>query len=95
MREKFLRLALFFYHAISSILKRKIGSHVLRILFGRRLKHLRKQKKLSREKFAEMTDVAPNTVYRWETALDAPEFDRLEKIAEALDIPVKALFDFP
>jgi transcriptional regulator with XRE-family HTH domain len=67
---------------------------VLRKQFGRRLKQLRKRKKFSQEQFAEMVEVAPYTVSRWETARDAPEFDRLEKIAEALDIPVKDLFDF-
>jgi transcriptional regulator with XRE-family HTH domain len=39
--------------------------------------------------------VSPFTVYRWEHAIDAPEFDRLEKIAQALNIEVKDLFDFP
>lgn len=68
---------------------------MLRNQFGKRLRELRKQKNLSQEKLAEAVGVAPFTVYRWETALDAPEFDRLEQIAQALDTPVKDLFDFP
>ena len=88
------RQALFICRAISAILRLN-RSAVLRIQFGRRLKMLRMEKRLSREKFAETTGVSPNTIYRWETAKDAPEFDRLEQIAQALDIPVKDLFDFP
>jgi transcriptional regulator with XRE-family HTH domain len=49
---------------------------------------------MSQEKLVEKVGVSTNTVYRWEHAEDAPEFDRLAMIARALDCPVKDLFDF-
>ena len=67
---------------------------MLRVLFGRRLQQLRKQRKISQEKLAEAVGVATYTVRRWEKAVDAPEFDRLEIIAEALGVEPKDLFDF-
>lgn len=67
---------------------------MLRDLFGKRIRKLRKEKKLSQEKFAEKVGVSAYTVYRWEHAQVAPEFDRLADIAQALDCPVKDLFDF-
>jgi DNA-binding XRE family transcriptional regulator len=87
------RLAWCFYLALSAILRLN-RDHVLRIQFGKRLRELRKQNNLSQEKFAEAVGVSTFTIYRWETALDAPEFDRLEQIADALGVPVKELFDF-
>lgn len=67
---------------------------MLRQLFGRRLRQLRKQQKISQERLAEAVGVATYTVRRWEHAIDAPEFDRLEIIAEALGAEPKDLFDF-
>jgi transcriptional regulator with XRE-family HTH domain len=67
---------------------------VLRILFGQRLKQLRKQKKLSQEKLAETVGVSTFTIRRWEKAEDAPEFDRLEHIAQALKVEPWELLDF-
>jgi transcriptional regulator with XRE-family HTH domain len=67
---------------------------MLRNLFGSRIRKLRKEKNLSQEQFAEKVGVSAYTVYRWEHALVAPEFDRLAMIAQALDVTVKDLFDF-
>jgi transcriptional regulator with XRE-family HTH domain len=67
---------------------------MLRKLFSVHIRKLRKAKKLSQEKFAEKVGVSTTTVQRWERAEDAPEFDRLALIAQALDCPVKDLFDF-
>lgn len=67
---------------------------MLRKLFSVHIRKLRKEKKLSQEKFAEKVGVSTTTVQRWEYAEDAPEFDRLESIAKALGVTVKDLFDF-
>jgi transcriptional regulator with XRE-family HTH domain len=67
---------------------------VLRVLFGRRLEQLRKQRKITQERLAEAIGVSSYTIRRWEKAIDAPEFDRLEVIAEALGVEPKELFDF-
>ena len=67
---------------------------MLRKLFSARIRQLRKEKKLSQEKFAEKVGVSTTTVQRWERGEDAPEFDRLAMIAQTLDCPVKDLFDF-
>lgn len=67
---------------------------MLRVLFGRRIKQLRKLRKMTQEKLAEAAGVSTSTVQRWEYAEDAPEFDRLEDIAKALEVEPKDLLDF-
>lgn len=65
---------------------------MLRKLFSERVRKLRKKQKMSQEKFAEKVGVSTTTVQRWERAEDAPEFDRLETIAQALGVEVRDLF---
>lgn len=63
-------------------------------LLGARIRELRKSRNLSQEQLAEMIDVEPRHVSRLEVGSSYPRIDRLEKIAAALDVPLKDFFDF-
>jgi transcriptional regulator with XRE-family HTH domain len=63
-------------------------------LLGARIKELRKARGFTQEQFAEMIGVEPRHVSRMEGGYTAPSINRLEKIAEALNIPLKDFFDF-
>ncbi len=67
----------------------------LRKLFGQRVREFRKAQKLSQEKLAEKADLH----YTYLGAVERGEanlcFDNLVKIANALRVPPKDLFNFP
>ena len=55
---------------------------------------LRKQKGLSQEKLARLSDVANNTIIKMETGEnDNPTLETLRKVAKALDISVDELIN--
>ncbi len=65
----------------------------LRIQFGRRLRHLRRQKDLTQEQLAEAAGISVDMLSNIERGVNAPSFETLEKLAAALEVHVKALFD--
>ncbi len=55
---------------------------------------LRKQKGLSQEKLARLSDVANNTIIKMETGEnDNPTLETLRKVAKALDVSVDELIN--
>lgn len=66
----------------------------VRVLFGRRLKQLRKKAGLTQEKLAEAADLIPGHISDIERGFYGPRFDSLEKLANVLKVPIKDLFDF-
>jgi transcriptional regulator with XRE-family HTH domain len=66
----------------------------LRILFGLRLRQLRRQNNITQERLAESIGVSVDLISNIERGINAPSFETLEKLAEILDVPVKELFDF-
>ena len=55
---------------------------------------LRKQKSLSQEKLARLSDVANNTIIKMETGEnDNPTLDTLRKVAKALDVSIDKLIN--
>jgi len=64
-------------------------------LFGQRLVQLRVRCKISQEELAYRVGVSVMTIRRWEHGDYGPEFDKLEKIAQALGVRIRDLFDFP
>ena len=66
----------------------------LRIQFGQRLRQLRKDKKLTQERLAELTHLSKDQISFLERGKSGTTLDRLGILAEALDIPVKDLLDF-
>lgn len=63
-------------------------------LFGQRLVYLRIKRKISQEELAWRVDVSVMTIRRWEHGDYGPEFNKLEKIANALGVEIRDLFDF-
>ena len=62
--------------------------------FGKRLKQLRKERGITQEKLADMTGLSVESISNIERGLFGPKFDNLEKIAAALEMDVKLLFEF-
>lgn len=63
-------------------------------LLGERIRELRKIRGYSQEKLAEMVDIEQKHVSRLELGKSYPTIERLEKIAVALDVPLRDFFDY-
>jgi len=63
-------------------------------LFGKRIKELRLNKKLSQEELAERIDIAERNVSKIECGSNFIRAEKIGKLAEALDVTPKDLFDF-
>lgn len=64
------------------------------ILFSKKLRTLRKKRKLTMEKLAELCDLTPNHIAKLEAAKSNPSFLSISKIAKALNVELKELFNF-
>jgi len=60
---------------------------------GERIKEFRKARGLSQEQLAESVGIEHKHVSRLEVGKSYPTIDRLEKIAEALNVPMGRFFD--
>lgn len=60
---------------------------------GATVKRLRERKKLTQAALADMIDVSPKTVSKWETAKGLPDISLLNALAAALDVSVLELMD--
>ena len=58
---------------------------------GATIKRLRESKGMTQAVLAEMIDVSPKTVSKWETAKGMPDISLLDPIASALDVSVMEL----
>jgi len=67
---------------------------VLRKRFGLQVQKLRKAAGITQEQLADHIDLTVESVSSIERGVYAPRFDTLEKISEALNTPLKDLFDF-
>lgn len=59
-----------------------------------KIKELRKQKKLTQEKLAEMLNLDAGYISKLEVGRNFPTIGTLEKIAKALDVELYELFQF-
>jgi transcriptional regulator with XRE-family HTH domain len=66
----------------------------LKIDFGRRVRVLRKRKGMTQEQLAEVADISVDFLSLMERGVNAPSFATLERLADALGVPVKELFEF-
>ena len=66
----------------------------LKVNFGTRLQVLRNMKGITQEQLAAEVGITVESVSNIERGIHGPRFENLEKIARALDTPVKELFDF-
>lgn len=62
--------------------------------FGERVRYWRKRRGLSGEKLAEAIGIAPNSLYSLERGEQWASSETVEKLGDALDVPVRDLFDF-
>lgn len=66
----------------------------LKIKLGQRIKLLRKFRKITQEKLAEMINMDITSLSKIETGRNYPQPETLEKIALALDVEIYRLFSF-
>ncbi len=63
-------------------------------LFGKRIKELRKKKKLTQEQLGELVNIDYKQIGNIETGTYFTTMATLERIALALDVEIKELFNF-
>jgi transcriptional regulator with XRE-family HTH domain len=66
----------------------------LKVHFGRRLRELRRSAGITQEQLANEVGLTVESISNIERGIFGPRFDNLESIAQTLNVPVKALFDF-
>lgn len=66
----------------------------LKVSFGRHLRALRTSKGVTQEQLADEVDLTVESISNIERGKFGPKFDNLEKIAAALQVSVKELFEF-
>lgn len=64
----------------------------IKTLFGKRIRELRKEKRLTQEQFAELIGIEPRNLIKIENAQTFPRIQTLEKILKVLDISPQTLF---
>jgi transcriptional regulator with XRE-family HTH domain len=62
--------------------------------FGHRLRTIRRERKMSQERFAEFVGISVDFQSLIERGIKAPSFETIEHMAKRLKVPVMALFDF-
>lgn len=67
---------------------------LLREMFGRRLRKLRKDRYLTQNQLAEATSLSVEFISNLERGVNAPSFDTIESIARVLEVSVFELFIF-
>lgn len=68
--------------------------NTLRRDFGTRLRILRKEAHLSQEQLASISGISVDFLSLVERGINAPSFETLEKLAVALNRPIRVFFDF-
>lgn len=62
--------------------------------FGKRVKELRKQAGLTQEQMAELIGIEPPNISKMENGMHFPQPEKIEKIANALNVNIFDLFEF-
>lgn len=65
-----------------------------RMLFGKRVKQLRRDRGLTQAQLAEVVDLSVNYISQIETGEASPTFQTIVRLAEALRVELRDLFDF-
>ena len=66
----------------------------IKILFGKRLRELRKKNGLTQEELAEKLDIAERNISKIECGDNFPRPEKLIKLAKILNVSVQDLFNF-
>lgn len=64
------------------------------VLFGKRVKELRRQNKITQEKLAELIGVEPQQICRIEKGVCFTTMETLEKISTVFNVKIEELFKF-
>ena len=63
-------------------------------LTGKRIKFLREQAHLTQEKLAAMAGISLDYLGKIEVCINRPGIKTILKISNALNVPIKSIFDF-
>ena len=66
----------------------------LKTKFGKRLRELRKSSGLTQEQLAEIVAIEPPNLSKIECGMHFPQPEKIEKIANALNVSIADLFQF-
>ena len=83
----------YYYVKISSKIS-QVNENELYAKLGKRIKKLRQNANLTQEKLAEKSGISLDYLGKIEVNINKPGLKTLIKVANALDISIKALFDF-
>ena len=61
--------------------------------FSDKIVFMRKKRGISQERLAKKMGVSRQTIYKWEADLNTPEFNKIERLAEILEISYDLLLD--
>lgn len=64
-----------------------------KILLGRKIRELRKERKWTQEYLSELLDVNPKSVLRIESGQTFPTIQNIEKLSEVFEIEISDLFN--
>lgn len=62
--------------------------------FGKRIKELRKNSGYTQEQMAELVSIEPPNLSKIECGMHFPQPEKIEKMAQALNVEIAELFDF-
>ena len=62
--------------------------------FGQRLRQIRRYKDFTQEQVAGVTGLSAEFISNIERGRNAPSFETIEKLAEVLETPIEAFFQF-
>ena len=71
-----------------------MDEHIFYQELGNNIKHLREKSGLTQEKLAEKSGISLDYLGKIEVNINKPGLKTLIKISNALNIPIKTLFDF-
>lgn len=64
-----------------------------KILLGRKIRELRKERKWTQEYLSELLDINPKSVLRIESGQTFPTIQNIEKLSEVFEIEISDLFN--
>lgn len=67
------------------------GVHIMENTLGKRIAQLRREKELKQDDLAQMLDVSPQAVSKWENDLTCPDISLLPRLAQILGVTVDEL----